>query len=134
MLNFLFGINGKVVRFVEMAGIFGFVAILFAGIANKIIFGLYLLSYLLIRLCASYNWYRHLGVDSDNKGIRAHFKKMLVAASYIIALTNGLILLHVNFVVYFSLALLALLLHVNIILVYLHLQDRDKTPPNYFSG
>ncbi|MBI2975048.1 MAG: hypothetical protein HYY43_05615 [Deltaproteobacteria bacterium] len=139
MLRLLFNRESKFVLAVEMAGLAGFAAVIIAG-KFSFVFGLYALAYIFIRFCSLYNWYAKFNVayanlKKDELGIRLHFKKAIVPASYIIAISNWLLVFRTKkTIIYFSFALLLFILHVNLILIYLHLKDKDPTPPNYFSG
>lgn len=134
MLKFFFDRNSKFVLALELAGIVSFVAIAFIKSAG-IIFWLYVLSYVLIRFCAFWDWYAtEAGSRKHDAGIRLHFKKMVVLSAYTIFIANFFILFaNAGFLEYFAFAFLAFTLHINAILLYFHFKDKDPTPPNFFS-
>jgi hypothetical protein len=139
MLKLLFNRESKFILALEIAGLAGFAAVIITG-KFSFVFGFYALAYFLIRFCALYNWYSKFSVSYENLkkdelGIRLHFKRTLVPASYIITVTNWAVVFGGGkTMIYLSLGLLLFILHVSLILIYLHLRDTDPTPPNYFSG
>lgn len=100
--------------------------------AMKVLFPLVLLLYAFLRFCASWPWYKGAPRWS---GIELHFKKGMVTASYTLAIT-GLILIVWPSAIPLVVAalLLAVIAHVNVILLFLHARDRDPTPVNYFTS
>jgi len=136
MLNLLLGRNSKLVFLFEVIGVISFILIAPSHLSN-IAFWLYLLCYLLIKFCDYCNWYQKFdpkGREFRERGIRLHFKKVLVPTSYIIFVTNICVwFIGIDFMVYIAIALLIFILHVNFILIYLHMKDKSVTPPNYFS-
>jgi predicted ferric reductase len=74
--------------------------------------------------------------DSENRGfgIEDHFKKMYLIIHVLILILHGF-----NFIfeypwglVIFILTFSVIAIGSNLILLILHLKDKDKTPPNYF--
>lgn len=148
-------------RALEVLGALGFLYLIFSGwvfrqsFALKLFFAVYLLFYILIRVCASLNWYSSLRVPSlsrdeaisigglfrrlrrlattDDRGIGLHFRKMLVAASYTIFIVNLLAILGAGFAIYLSAALFVFIFHINAILLHFHFRDKDSTPPNFYT-
>lgn len=142
MLKLFFHRDSRFVRAIEAVGAILFIPIIIRG-GGGVIFWLYLFAYLLIRFSYNFNWYRSFKGDrgqgtvdrGDELGIRLHFKKALVATSYIIFSMNIVFLLTGKVaILYMGLALLALVLYLHVILLYLHFRDKDERPPNYFSN
>lgn len=138
MLGFFFNRKSKFITALEIIGIIGFLWLIFSGwffrqtAITKIFFAVYLLGYILIRFCASFKWYG----KSQNReaGIQLHFKKTLVAASYIIFLANLITLFGItNISIYVSVVFFVMILHLNAILLYFHWKDRDETAPNFLT-
>jgi hypothetical protein len=141
MLKFFFNRDSKAVLVAEMIGVILFAAIFLKGsLAGhgtlfRACFLVYLAAYLFIRFCALWPWYKKFGRVPKDAGVMMQFRKALVSTSYIIAVTNALILVGApGATLYFSLIVLIGTIHVSCILIYLHLRDKDTTPPNYFSG
>lgn len=133
MLRFFFNRNGWFVLALESIGVLGFFMLALSGRWSAIL-TIYLASYLFIRFSAVWNWYENkLDLKGNDAGIGLHFKKMLVAAAYVIAFTNIFVLAGFNWPVYLSIGLLLFIIHIHIILLYFHFKDRDTTPPNFFS-
>lgn len=140
MLKFLFNRNSPLVIALEVFGVLGFFVIIFKGFDN-IFFYIFLICYLLIRFCATWNWYRKFFPEqsvivgrANNYGIIDHFKKMRVAAAYFIFITNLFIITHVtSAMIYISLAVFAFIIHLNGILLFFHFKDKDSAPPNFYS-
>lgn len=137
MIKFFFDRKSLVVKLMEISGLI-FTAMLFAAgwykkllFINKLVFLFYLLEYLFIKACAVIHWYK----DAERgEGIELQFIKAVVPTSYILALTGFLLLIGAPVaLVYFSAFLLAVIAHVNVILLYLHLKDTDSSPVNYYS-
>ena len=141
MLNLLTDRSSKFVRVVEIAGLvlFPFV-IYFQWSAHNSLYrysvACFFALYLLLRFCATWNWYRkfNLPKPKDEIGIRVHLKKTLVATSYVLLISNALLLKGFGaWVVWIACAIFVGALYVNLTLIYMHLRDSDKTPPNFFS-
>jgi len=103
-----------------------------AGIAGLASLAAAALVYLFIRICASVRWYR--GVPRYS-GIELQFKKALVPTSYAMALMGAWLLAMPSVVPLIILVIvLAVVAHVNVILIRFHLRDRDRTPVNFYSS
>jgi hypothetical protein len=90
------------------------------------------LMYLFIRACASVRWYRGAPRYS---GVELQFKKALVPTSYAMAISELLYLaLSLPAILVVAAALILVVAHVNVILVYFHRRDHDPTPVNYYSS
>lgn len=89
--------------------------------------------YAFIRLSATGRWYRDA---PRGAGIEMHFGRSMVPVSYTIAIVGllDLAIPHPTWALAIAAALLIVVAHVNVILIYLHRRDTDKTPPNYYSG
>jgi len=140
MLKFLFNRNGMFPKTLEFLGALGFLYLIFSGwifrqsFALKLFFAVYLLFYILIRVCAGLSWYKKFPeIRSPDAGIMLHFRKMLVAVSYTIFIVNLLAILGAGFAIYLSAALFVFVFHINAILLYFHFRDKDNTPPNFYT-
>ncbi len=133
MLTFFFHRDSKFVRAIEALGVVLFIPIIVKEHGSWA-FWLYLFEYLFIRFSYNFNWYRSFKVENNELGIRLHFKKALVATSYIVLIMNATFLLTgTKVILYVGLGLLAMVLYLHAVLLYLHFRDKDKRPPNYFS-
>ncbi|MBI4223577.1 MAG: hypothetical protein HY609_01475 [Deltaproteobacteria bacterium] len=102
------------------------------GLFTKILFGLYLFEYLFLRLCATVRWHKQA---RRYEGIELQFKKGMIPASYLMALTSGVgFFTGSSFLLGPAVILIGVVAHVNVILLYLHFKDKNPTPINYFSG
>lgn len=102
------------------------------GAAAKCLFAAVLILYAFIRICASVRWYKDIPRYS---GIELQFKKALVPTSYIMAIACGASLLWPTAAVLAAAALLlAVIAHVNVILIYFHIRDHSRTPINFYSS
>lgn len=91
-----------------------------------------LLIYAFIRFCASVRWYKDVPRYS---GIELQFKKALVPTGYIMAIALALYLIFGWLIFLIAGALLlAVVAHVDVILLYFHFRDRDTTPANFYSS
>lgn len=139
MLKFFFNRSSRMISAMEIAG----AVLLSIDVAlsflrqTKTIYTALLLAvvalYAFIRFCATKRWYE----DAPRwSGIELHFKKAMVPTSYIIAITGFICLVipHPTSAIAIAAALLAIVAHVNAILLYLHRADRDETPANYYSS
>lgn len=91
-----------------------------------------LLAYAFVRFCASRRWYSDAPKYS---GIELQFLKALIPCGYILFIAHVWAIAFpsaVPFVV--SGLLIAFLAHVNVILIYFHFKDKDKTPVNFYSS
>lgn len=103
-----------------------------ASALTSVLLILVIAEYAFIRYCASRRWHRNAPRWS---GIEKHFKKALVPTSYIIAILGACLLLFPSALLPAIAAfLLAVVVHVNVILLYFHFRNKDDTPANYYSG
>lgn len=137
MLKFLFHRESFMVRLMEIIGLAGMGFIFWQIFRDKltalqiIFFAVIVMEYLFLRFCTTWQWYAQKGHE---KGIRLHFLKALVPTSYILTVTTWLFAwLNETFILIISIILLAVVCHVNIILIVLHFKDRDPLPTNFFS-
>jgi len=88
--------------------------------------------YAFIRFCASVRWYK--GVPRYF-GIELQFKKALVPTAYTMTIAFALytVLGWLGFLLAGAF-LLAVVAHVDVILLYFHFRDPDKTPVNFYSS
>lgn len=130
MLKFFFDRFSKVVLLMEILG----VAWTLGWITRdpSFLLMIYVAEYLFLRFCATKRWYR----DANRyEGIELQFKKALIPTSYILALVSGVgFFTHSTVLLWMAIPLLGIILHVNILLLYLHHKDSNTTPINFFSG
>ncbi len=101
------------------------------GLPQGILLGAVIALYLFLRLCATKRWYRGCPRWS---GIELQFKKALVPASYILAISGSWYWLSPSaWPLLIAAAMLAVVAHVNIILLFLHRRDRGTTPPGFYA-
>ncbi|MFH0799085.1 MAG: hypothetical protein V2A66_02745 [Pseudomonadota bacterium] len=138
MISFFFNRASRMVLIMEAAGIplfaAGVVRLLARGpgTLSAALAAFAIFEYAFIRFCASRRWYS--GVPRCS-GIELQFKKALVPTSYILALAGAWLLILPSLTpLAISAALLALIAHVNVILIWFHRKDRDTEPVNFFSG
>ena len=137
MLKFFFNRNSKMITLMETWGLlltFGWFYRLIPTDQRltKIGIGIYFLEYLFLKVCALFHWHKEA---KRFEGIELHFKKGLIPTAYLMALTSTIgFLTGSEFLLWFSILLLGIIAHVNVILLYLHCKDKNKTPINYFSG
>jgi len=88
--------------------------------------------YAFIRFCATVRWYKDVPRYS---GIELQFKKALVPTGYIMTITFALYLVFgwLGFLIAGAF-LLAVVAHVDVILLYFHFRDKDPTPVNLYSS
>lgn len=135
MIKFFFNRFSRMVAIMEALGIVLICAAFILsekGALAVVLLALIAALYAFIRYCAVKRWYR--GVPRYF-GIELQFKKALVPASYILAIT-GVCLLFFSGIFFLSVAtfLLAVVAHVNVILICFHRRDADGLPPNFFSS
>lgn len=138
MLKFFFNRFSKVVYAMEIFGVSCTAGWLWKMLDNppsrftQILFGLYLAEYLFLRLCTTLRWHRQA---RRYEGIELQFKKAMIPTSYLLALTSGVgWLTGFMFLLPAAVVLLAVIAHVNVILIYLYWKDKNTTPINYFSN
>lgn len=87
--------------------------------------------YLFIRYCATRRWHANA---QRYEGIELQFKKGMVPTAYIILIGSALFqfIPHASTLIIMAI-LLAVVGHVNVILLYLKRRDREQLPVNYFS-
>lgn len=136
MLSFFFHRFSTMVLLMEGFGVIGMALAAVrivdgASVLSQTLLALVLCEYAFIRFCASRRWYR----DAPRwSGIELQFKKALVPTSYAMAIAGPLALLLPPAIPLFAAALLlAIVAHVNIILLFFHVRDHDPTPVNFFS-
>jgi hypothetical protein len=91
-----------------------------------------LVIYAFIRFCATVRWYKDVPRYS---GIELQFKKALVPTGYTMAICLALYLIS-GWLVFLAICalFLAVVAHVDVILLYFHFRDRDPTPVNFYSS
>ena len=137
MIRFFFHRFSKVVLVVEFLG-----ALLFGAAAARaltqgcshlqgILLAAVIALYLFLRFCATKRWYR----DAPRwSGIELQFKKAMVPASYTLAVSGTWYWLSPSaWPLFIAAALLVVVAHVNVILLYLHRRDRGATPAGSYS-
>ena len=138
MIKLLFGRYSTAVKVMEGAGVclvpFAFIRCRLTqeGAWHYAFILAILAIYALIRLCATIRWYKGI---PRYFGIELQFKKALVPTGY--AMTICLVLyLSTGWIVWLVIctALLTVVGHVNVILLYFHFRDHDPTPVNFYSS
>lgn len=137
MLKLFFNKKSPVVYAAEAIGVALFVILIVdrwpseKTIAQQVVFYIYIFEYLFIRLFASIKWYKNA---ERYEGIELQFKKAMVPASYIIAIFNLILLVNGPvFLLYIAIFLLTIFAHVNVILIYFYIKDKESLPINYFT-
>ena len=137
MLKFFFSRNCFMVRLMEGLGVAGLGVILwqyFAGrlsLACSVLVLIICFIYLFTRFCTIWSWYPNL---ARNFGIGLQFQKAMISTSYTLAIMTWLFIFFTNIIwLLIAVFFLVLTVHVNIILLYLHFKDQDKTAPNAYS-
>lgn len=132
MLKFFFNRFSKVVYTMEILGVLFTVGWLAQTQSISIPFAIYLGEYLFLRFCTTVRW--HKGAKRY-EGIELQFKKAMIPASYLMAITSGIgFWMGSTLLLWVAIPLLAILAHVNWILIYLYCRDKNTTPINYFSN
>lgn len=137
MLRFFFHHRSHAVDIVGMLGVIALAAMPWrmaldnGGAASWIVLGIAVAEYGFIRYCAAVRWY----TDAARfEGIELQFKKAVSPTAYIVLFGGILFQIVPSTIVTAVMAtLLAVIAHVNAILIYLHLRDRHPLPVNYFS-
>ena len=138
MLRFFFNRDSFMVRLMELIGLAGVCAAAAQLVLKKaaplqsILFIIILAEYAFLRFCTFWRWYPK-GTPGPY-GIGLQFLKAIVPAGYILAIMMWpfVFFRHSAFLL-IAAALLAVIVHVNIILIALHFKDRDKMPVNTYS-
>ncbi len=137
MLKFFFYRSSKFAPICEAVGVILAIFLarrLVTETAGRLLWLLYFIfiaSYAFMRFCAVFRFYPKLPRSS---GIELHFSKMVLAAGYTLAAICGAALAMPPLPwLLFGVALMVGIVHINVILIYLHLKDQDKTHPNKFS-
>ena len=138
MIGFLFNHRSKTLYIVEALGIIGLAAIAWrmttmeCGWLAWLLYALVIILCGFVRFCTTKHWYK----DAERyEGIELHLKKSLSPTVYIAFLGSLLFIIVPSPVVLgIMVFLLAVIAHVNAILIYLHLRDTQDLPVNYFSG
>ena len=136
MLKFFFDRFSKVVYTLEVLGVLLTLAWsthwTSFSLLTKVLVVIYAAEYLFLRFCASVRWYRNA---KRYEGIELQFKKAMIPTSYILSLTSGIgYFTNSTITLWAAILLLAVLFHVNVILLFLHYKDKNTTPVNYYSG
>lgn len=142
MLKFFFDRFSKVVLIMEILGVlftalwiyklYFFLAFSYPPILTSVLLSIYCVEYLFLRFCATKRWHPEA---KRYEGIELQFKKALIPTSYMMALTSGVgFLTESTLLLWIAVPFMAIILHVNIILLYLHFKDKNTTPINYYSG
>lgn len=137
MLSFFFNRSSRMVLAMECVGL-PLMAIALARIfvdgsatARALVAAVFFL-YAFMRFCASRRWYKDAPRYS---GVELQFKKAMVPTSYTMAVAGLLCLPWPSAAVLAPAAfLLAVIAHVNVILLYLRSKDKDSTPVNFFTS
>jgi hypothetical protein len=137
MIAFLFHRESRVVQAMEAAGLLllaGAVLRIGAGHASTLAAVLFLLDvalYAFIKFCAVRRWYPGAPRCA---GIELQFVKAMVPTSYILPIAMAWFLAAASALpLGIAACLLAVVAHVNVILLVFHRRDRDPTPVNAYS-
>ena len=156
MLKFFFNKESWAVYVTEGLGVLTLLALIVSwwpggqAVIWQILFFLYVLEYLFIRFFSTFRWYDDDGrntfrwqwiwdkkdVSAENKyeGIEVHLKKSMVPPSYILPLFNILLLAGApGAILIFPVVFLTIIAHVNVILIYFHIKDKETLPVNFFT-
>lgn len=138
MIKFLFDRFSKMVLVMEIAGVvllaISFLRLVLGkiNIAQIVLFSIVLFLYAFIRFCTIMRWYKDVPRYS---GIELQFRKAIVPTSYIIAITFAWFALIPSAIpLVLAAFLLAIIAHVNVILLYFHFRDHDPAPVNFYSS
>lgn len=143
-MKVLFNRTSRVVRTLEMGGVFLSALYLWRTLPSfDVTAGLFcflVACTLFVRACDLIDWYprrERLEGEPEKIGIRVHFQKSLVPASYILFVTALLALWDIPFVsttiVILADLMMLVIAPVNGIQIYFHLRDKDPLPMNFFS-
>ncbi len=131
MLKFFFNRFSKVVTAMEILGVV-FTLLWLSKSPPKILITVYIAQYLFLRFCASWRWHKEAG---RYEGIELHFKKVMTATAYLLAITSGVGYgTGSSFLLWVANLVFAFILYVNGTLLYLYYKDKNKTPINFYSG
>ncbi len=137
MLKFFFGKTSWFVHFLEALGLFLNSTVFYRMIRDDAdafelsAFVAFATLYAFFRFCSTFRFYKNVPKYS---GIELHFKKIQVAANYVIAIAGLIGIVHSSATLYIVGAVfLATVAHINVILMFLHFRDKDTLPPNSFT-
>lgn len=138
MIGLLFGRFSAAVKLMEVVGVcLSPFALFRARLAHEgawhyAFIAAILAVYAFIRFCATVRWYKGA---TRYAGIELQFKKALVPTAYIMTVVFALYLVFgwLGFLIAGAF-LLAVIAHVDVILLYFHFRDRDPTPVNLYSS
>lgn len=138
MIRFLFHHRSPTLHVVEPLGIIGLafmawrMTTLDCGWLAWVLFACIVALYAFIRFCTTKRWYK----DAERyEGIELHFKKALSPTVYIAFLGSLLFIIFPSPIVLgIMVFLLAVIAHVNVMLLYLKHRDTQDLPVNYFSN
>lgn len=152
MLKFFFNKESRIVYAMEIAGIACLITLFLSGWTSgksgvaHAAFYLFVGLYIFIRVFATLNLYSNDGQPllqwcTANlfqkriyRGIELQLKKAMVPTSYIIPIFGGMMLAGApSFVLYIADLLLVVIAHVNIILLYFYIKDKEPSPVNFFT-
>lgn len=137
MIRFLFHHRSRMVDVVEVLGVAVLAAAAWrlvredSGWLAWIFFALILIEYGFIRFCTTMRWYKNA---QRYEGIELQFRKAMSPTVYVI-LIGGLVFqtLPSTVILAVTALLIAVVAHVNVILLYLKRRDHDPLPVNFFS-
>jgi len=138
MITFLFNHRSPTLYVVEALGIVGVAAMAWRMAAKSfgwlgwLLLAVAVAIYAFIRFCTTVRWYK----DAKRyEGIELQFKKAMSPTVYVILIGSILFQILPSTVVLAVIAfMLAVIGHVNVILLYLHYRDKQELPVNYFTG
>ncbi|MFH1653995.1 MAG: hypothetical protein ABIE74_08045 [Pseudomonadota bacterium] len=136
MLRFLFNRDSKFITIIEIAAIVGGCYLVLNHLIVKNtdawLFAITWSSYAFLKFCTLKRWHNKSRRES---GIGLHFKKAIVATNYILAISNWLyVAFQQSSIFWVSIILLAVIIHVNLILIYINSRYHSHNPANFLSA
>jgi hypothetical protein len=138
MIGFLFNHRSKTLYVVEALSVLGLAAMAWrmaikeCGWFAWLMFAIVVAIYAFIRFCTSVRWYKNA---KRYEGIELQFKKAMSPTVYITFIGSLVFQIVPSYIVLIVMTfMLAVVGHVNVILLYLKHRDTQELPINYFSG
>lgn len=138
MITALFNHRSPALYAVEALGVIGLIAMTWRmamkdfGWLGWLLFAIILALYAFIRFCTTVRWYKNA---KRYEGIELQFKKAMSPTVYVVLLGSILFQIFPSTIeLAIMLFMLAVIAHVNVILLYLKHRDTQDLPVNYFSG
>lgn len=134
-MKFLFDWRSPFIVVIEIAGLV-WIAVLMGlkGLpfnVNLVPLVIIAVLYLFMRVCAFRKWYNGY---PRKAGIGAHFHRGMLPASYFLILLALFITYGLKWGYWIIAALFVVIAHVNVYLLVIYFKDKDKSPPQMYSG